>query len=85
MADIVVDREVAATTGTVEQTADTAGYGISEKAQNGVVTLSGNVKSMAEADTGDRSRAPERREAGRQPHGRQLTRTELRRIATWYA
>jgi hyperosmotically inducible protein len=87
--DIVVDREVAATTGTVEPKADAARYDISEKAQDsagavrdtatdaaitfevkakflaepgvsglkinvdtndGVVTLSGNVKSMAEAD-----------------------------------
>jgi hyperosmotically inducible protein len=76
--DIVVDREVAATTGTGEPKADAARYDISEKAQDaaitfevktkflaepgvsglkinvdtddGVVTLSGNVKSMAEAD-----------------------------------
>ena len=87
--DIVVDREVAATTGTVEPKADAGRYDISEKVQasaeavkdtatdaaitfevktkflaepgvsglkinvdtnDGVVTLSGNVKSMAEAD-----------------------------------
>jgi hyperosmotically inducible protein len=83
--DIVVDREVAATTGAVEQTADPAGYDISGKVERtgevitdaaitsavktqfladpgvsglkievdttyGVVVLSGNVTSQAEAD-----------------------------------
>jgi hyperosmotically inducible protein len=80
--DIVVDREVAATTGTVEQTPDATGYDIADKTGEvitdaaitsavktqfladpevsglkidvdtnyGVVVLSGNVKSKAEAD-----------------------------------
>jgi hyperosmotically inducible protein len=83
--DIVVDRQVAATTGTVEQTTAAAGYDVSEKLETtggvitdaaitsavktrfladpgvsglkidvdtnyGVVVLSGNVKSQAEAD-----------------------------------